>query len=166
MAAGWKVTARPSGSAADSELIKDLDLLYLADHIDSETRAFTFYLELPNAIVSERELNGRKFVQWKYRPGQRMELFVPIRTVARKIVVPADAVVTEGAENYVFVPNGKTFVRTPIHVEYRDLQNVVIENNGDLFDGTIIAGKGAYQMQLAIKNKTGGAIDPHAGHTH
>jgi len=166
LAAGWKVTARPNGTADESELIKDLDLLYLADHIDAETRAFTFYLALPNTVVSEREANGSKFIQWKYRPGQRMELFVPIEQWKEKIVVPVDAVVTEGAENYVFIPNGKTFVRTPVHVEYRDLQNVVIENNGDLFDGTIIAGKGAYQMHLAIRNKAGGAIDPHAGHNH
>jgi membrane fusion protein, heavy metal efflux system len=166
LASSWKVTARTSGTTPDVDLIKELDLLFLADHIDTETRAFTFYLELPNTIVSEREVNGRKFVQWKYRPGQRMELYVPIEQWQDKIVVPADAVVTEGVENYVFVPNGKTFVRTPVHVEYRDLQQVVLADNGDLFPGTIIAGKGAYQMQLAIKNKLGGAIDPHAGHSH
>lgn len=95
-----------------------------------------------------------------------MELLVPVELWKEKIVLPVEAVVTEGVENYVFIPNGKTFVRTPVHVEYRDLQNVVLENNGDLFPGTIIAGKGAYQMQLAIKNKAGGAIDPHAGHNH
>jgi cobalt-zinc-cadmium efflux system membrane fusion protein len=166
LAAGWKVTARPNGTSDDSELIKDLDLLYLADHIDAETRAFTFYLSLPNTIVSEREANGSRFIQWKYRPGQRMELFVPIEQWEDKIVLPVDAVVTEGAENFIFVPNGKSFVRTPVHVEYRDLQNVVIENDGSVFPGTAVAGKGAYQMHLAIKNKAGGGIDPHAGHNH
>lgn len=166
LAAGWKATARPNGNSAAAELVKDLELLYLADHIDAETRAFTFYLALPNSIVSERETNGSTFVQWKYRPGQRMELLIPIEVWEEKLVLPLDAVITEGAENYVFVPNGKTFVRTPVHVEYRDLQNVIIENDGSLFPGTIIAGRGAYQMQLAIKNKAGGAIDPHAGHNH
>jgi hypothetical protein len=26
--------------------------------------------------------------------------------------------------------------------------------------------EGAYQMHLAMKNQSGGAIDPHAGHSH
>ncbi len=69
LAAGWKITARPNGTMAEGDWIKDLEVLFLADSIDTETRAFTFYLELPNTIVSERESNGRKFVQWKYRPG-------------------------------------------------------------------------------------------------
>lgn len=166
LAAGWKVTARPNGTSDEAELIQDLDLLYLSDHIDAETRAFTFYISLPNSIVSEREANGSKYIQWRYRPGQRMELLIPIEQWTDKIVLPLESVVVEGAENYVFVQNGGKFERTPVHVEYRDLQNVVIENDGSLFDGTIVAAKGAYQMQLAIKNKSGGAIDPHAGHNH
>jgi hypothetical protein len=30
----------------------------------------------------------------------------------------------------------------------------------------VVAANGAYQIHLALKNKSGGAIDPHAGHTH
>jgi hypothetical protein len=29
-----------------------------------------------------------------------------------------------------------------------------------------VAGRGAYQMNLALKNQAGGGIDPHAGHNH
>jgi len=35
-----------------------------------------------------------------------------------------------------------------------------------LFPGDTIAMTAAQQLQLALKNKSGGAIDPHAGHTH
>ena len=36
----------------------------------------------------------------------------------------------------------------------------------DVFPGDRIALSAAQQLQLALKNKSGGAIDPHAGHNH
>ena len=51
-------------------------------------------------------------------------------------------------------------------VEYRDLQSVVIAQDGSLFPGEVVALTGAAQMQMALKNKSGGPIDPHAGHNH
>jgi hypothetical protein len=67
---------------------------------------------------------------------------------------------------YVYRQNGKQFERVPVHVEYRDRKSVVIANDGTLFPGDVVAANGAYQIHLALKNKSGGAIDPHAGHTH
>jgi cobalt-zinc-cadmium efflux system membrane fusion protein len=51
-------------------------------------------------------------------------------------------------------------------VEYRDTMSVVVANDGSIFPGTPIAISGAQQLQMALKNKSGGAIDPHAGHNH
>ena len=51
-------------------------------------------------------------------------------------------------------------------VDYRDQSSTVIANDGSLFPGDIVALKGAHQMQMALKNKSGGGVDPHAGHTH
>jgi hypothetical protein len=50
-------------------------------------------------------------------------------------------------------------------VQFRDKNSVVLENDGQLV-GSSIAMSGAYQMHLALKNQAGGAIDPHAGHSH
>ncbi len=74
------------------------------------------------------------------------------------------AVVEEGAENFLFVRNGKKFERVSVHIEYRDPQSVVIaEQRGGLCRGSGRC-QGAHQLQLALSNKSGGAIDPHAGH--
>jgi hypothetical protein len=75
-------------------------------------------------------------------------------------------VAQDGIENYVFVPNGDHFDRRTVHVEYRDDLSVVIENDGALFPGDDVALNGAQQLQLALKNKSGGGVDPHAGHNH
>jgi hypothetical protein len=53
-----------------------------------------------------------------------------------------------------------------VYVEYRDRNSVVIANDGSVGPGEVVASTGAYQIHLALKNKGGGGIDPHAGHQH
>ena len=164
---GWNVTASLLVGEKDSETVKGLKVLYVSDRIDLESRAFHFYLRLPNEIVlDQRPSPGVRYIEWRFKPGQRMELRVPVERWEKRIVVPVDAVVDEGAEMYVYRMNGDHFDRVPVTVEYRDRNSAVIANDGSLFPGDIIAGKGAYQMHLDLKNKAGGGVDPHAGHNH
>ena len=162
---GWNATATLLIGGGESEKVEGLKLLYLADQIDPESRAFHFYLRLPNEVVLDKKSDtGHRFIEWHFKPGQRMELRVPVERWTDRIVLPVDAVVEEGAEMYVYRQNGDHFDRVSVHVEYRDRDSVVIANNGSLFPGDVVAGQGAYQMHLALKNKAGGGVDPHAGH--
>jgi hypothetical protein len=95
-----------------------------------------------------------------------MELRVPVERWTDRIVLPVDVVVEESTETYVYRQNGDHFDRVAVHVEYRDRDLVVISHNGSLVPGDVVAAKGAYQMHLALKNKAGGGVDPHAGHSH
>jgi hypothetical protein len=95
-----------------------------------------------------------------------MELRVPFEKWNEQIVLPVEAIIDEGAEAYSYRQNGDRFERVPVHVEYRDRYAVVVANDGALFPGDVVAGQGAYQIHLALKNKSGGGIDPHAGHQH
>jgi multidrug efflux pump subunit AcrA (membrane-fusion protein) len=163
----WDVAATLLVGDGGKEKIDGLKLLYLADKIDPESRAFHCYLRLPNQIeLDKKSPTGHRFLEWRYKPGQRLELRVPVEHWTKRIVLPVDAVVEEGAEIYVYRQNGDNFERVPVHAEYRDRKNVVVANDGSLFPGDVVAGAGAYQIHLALKNKSGGAVDPHAGHTH
>ncbi|GAA4436164.1 efflux RND transporter periplasmic adaptor subunit [Bremerella cremea] len=163
----WNISASLLVSGKEADRVDDLQVLYLADHIDPQSRAFRFFIALPNEIVSERMLpNGQQFIEWRFKPGQRMDLHVPVEKWEDEIVVPVDAIVEEGAEKYVYQQNGDHFDRVPVHVKYRDQSNVVIANDGSLFPGDVIAARGAYEMHLTLKNQSGGGIDPHAGHNH
>jgi multidrug efflux pump subunit AcrA (membrane-fusion protein) len=147
--------------------ISGLRIEFIDNEVEAESRALLFYVALPNEIVNSGDsLDGRRFVSWRYRLGQRMQLRVPIQQWRDRIVLPIDAVAQSGAEYYVFQQNGSHFDRVPVHVEYRDQYNVVIANDGALFPGDVVALAGAHQMQMALKNKAGGGVDPHAGHTH
>jgi hypothetical protein len=127
----------------------------------------SFFVNLPNEIVQdETNDEGQRFVSWRYRVGERLELRVPVEEWPQQLVVPVDAVAREGAESYVFQENGDHFDRVPVHVKYRDQKSVVIANDGSLYPGDVIAMRGAHQLQMALKNKAGGGVDPHAGHNH
>ncbi len=122
---------------------------------------------LHNEITREEtNTEGQRFISWKYRLGQRLQLQVPVEVWENEIVVPVDAVVKEGADWFVFQQNGKHFDRVPVHIKHRDQTAAVIASDGSIFPGDVIALKSAHQMQMAIKNKSGGGADPHAGHTH
>ncbi len=164
---GWDISAALLVGRQQADVVGKLKLLRLSDHVDPESRVFRFYLQLPNKIVLDQTTpGGQRFIDWRFKPGQRMQLRVPTERWTDCIVVPVDAVVEEAAEVYVYQQNGKRFNRVPVHVEYRDETSVVIANDGAVYPGDIIAARGAYQMHLAIKNKAGGGVDPHAGHHH
>lgn len=163
LSAGWKIAA----AFPDGTVVGDLPLEYVASEIAAESRTLKFYVNLPNTILRDSKNDeGLRFVSWKYRPGQRLQLKVPVEEWPRQIVLPVDAVAQEGAESYVFQQNGKHFDRVSVHVVYRDQTSAVIANDGSVFPGTVVALRSAHQMQMALKNKAGGAVDPHAGHTH
>jgi hypothetical protein len=160
---------------------KGLPIEYLATEVDRDSRAYHFYVRLPNEPLqaeAEGEAGAGPIIGWRYKPGQRVDVLVPVERWENRIVLPTDAVVRDGAEWYVFRQNGERhFDRQPVHVEYHDQRSVVVANDGSLLpavvakDGSvqprdIVAGSGAYQMLLALKNKSGGGADPHAGHSH
>jgi len=165
-------TGRPITAIIDTHgdkphIVSDLRILYLENEIELASRALRFYVRLPNKIVREkRTKDGHLFIGWRFRPGQRVQLSMPVERWEKRIVVPITAVIHEGAEWFIFQQNGNRFDRKPVHVEYHDQRWAVIENDGVLFPGDVIVAAGAHDMHLEMKNKAGGAIDPHAGHNH
>jgi hypothetical protein len=162
-----RVTAFPEqpGSGSPSG-VEQLPIVHVANEIDRDSRALHFYVNLKNEIVREKPRGDHKFVTWRYKPGQRMQLRVPVEQWDNVIVLPVDAIAQEGPEAYVFVENGDHFDRRPVHVKYRDQRDAVIANDGSVFPGETVAQNGAHQLQMAIKNQSGGPVDPHAGHNH
>jgi multidrug efflux pump subunit AcrA (membrane-fusion protein) len=146
--------------------IPNLQILFLDPKVDMETRALRFYVYLPNEIINQTKTQeGRLFVEWKFRPGQRVDLLVPIESWSNCIALPRKAVIQDGIESVVFVKQGQKVTRKPIVEKYRDARVVVIDNDGTLFPGEEVVVNGAYQLFLKMKNRSK-PIDPHAGHHH
>lgn len=162
----WAVDAIFQQPGEGTQVVEGLNIAYLANTIDTDSRTLHFYVRLPNEVTKDRRGLGNRYVEWKYLPGQRLQLRVPVEQWPEQIVVPVDAVAREGAESFVFQQNGDHFDRVPVHVKHRDQYSAVIDNDGSLFPGDVVALRGAHQMQMALKNKAGGGVDPHAGHNH
>jgi multidrug efflux pump subunit AcrA (membrane-fusion protein) len=159
----WKVSA----SFAEGRVLEGLSLAFVANEIDAESRTLRFFVDLPNEIVHDTvNAEEQRYVTWKYRPGQRLQLKVPVEEWVDQIVLPVDAVAEEGAETYVFRQNGRRFERVAVHVKYRDQQNAVIAHDGSLFPGDLVALRSAHRMLMALKTKAGGGVDAHHRHTH
>lgn len=163
---GRKVGIRLESHLSTGDLVPDLEIMYLSDQIDPESRTLHFYLRLTNKQVRDAEVDGHRFINWRFKPGERVQLLVPVEEWPKKIVLPADAVVQEGIESYVFQQNGDHFDRRSVQVEYRDRFYIVIAQDGSLLPGDAVATTAAQQLLLALKAKSGGGPDAHAGHPH
>jgi multidrug efflux pump subunit AcrA (membrane-fusion protein) len=164
---GVALSAVVDANGPAERVIGDLRVLYVENQVELESRALRFYVPLANELVrNETTPDGHRFIGWRFRPGQRVELRLPVETWKGRLVLPAEAVVREGAESYVFQQNDGHFDRLNVHLLHSDSHWAVIEPDGVLAPGDLVAGKGAYQLHLALKNRSGAGIDPHAGHGH
>lgn len=163
---GAAVQAVWHAAGDNKEVISDLKVVYISNEIDRESRLLAFYVAIENKIERTERRGEKTYVSWRYKPGQRMTLRLPVSQIDNAIVVPKEAVAEEGPERYLFVQNGDHFDRVPVEVLARDSVSVAIKNDGHVRPGLTIATSGAHQLQMAMKNKAGGAVDPHAGHQH
>ncbi len=163
---GAKLQAVIESREGQPQVIDDLKIIYIGNEVDRNSRALPFYVSLTNEVERSEKVGEHNYVSWRYKPGQRLQLRVPVAGFDNAIVVPKEAVAEEGPERFVFVENNDHFDRVAVEVLASDSLNVAIKNDGQVWPGQSIAVNGAHQLQMALKNKSGGAIDPHAGHNH
>src|SRR5574340_1546853 len=89
LSSDWHVTAVVEANGKDRQMVRDLEIVYLANKIEPQSRAFLFYVELPNQIVRTRDRpDGHRFSSWRFKPGQRVDLMVPVEQWSKRIVLP------------------------------------------------------------------------------
>ena len=111
-----------------------------------------FYLPLTNQSEAI-ERGERAVLVWRYRPGQRVRLRIPIEEKKNQLVVPASAIVRDDLETYLFRQNGDQFERKAVHVLYEDRRNAVIAYDGSVSPGVNVAFNGAAALNRALKSK-------------
>jgi cobalt-zinc-cadmium efflux system membrane fusion protein len=136
---------------------------HLSNVVDPNTRTFGFFLPLEN-VPRVYERDGKSNFVWRYRPGQRVRLKVPVEKLGDDVLVlPASAVCREGAEAFAFVQNGDLFVRKPVRVLYQDRTDVVLANDGSLPSGAFVVKNQANVLNRALKAAAG---EGGGGHDH
>ena len=110
------------------------------------------------------ETDGRTLLLCRFRPGQKVRLHVRVEEIPNVFVLPADAVVREGPDAYVFRQNGDLFDRKPVRVVHQDRDHAVVANDGSVPPGLYVAVTAAAQLNRAMKAGAGGT--PAGVHVH
>jgi membrane fusion protein, heavy metal efflux system len=162
---GWPVQVEFMEEETSSwpGLEQTFTIRHIANTIDTASRTFAFYLPLVNQSRSF-EKDDRTLMLWRFRPGQKVRLNVRVEKLDNVFVLPANAVVREGPETYVFRQNGDLFDRKPVHVLHQDRRHAVIANDGSVPPGLFVAQNGATQINRVLKSGSGGL--PPGFHMH
>jgi membrane fusion protein, heavy metal efflux system len=136
-------------------LDQSFEIRHLANTIDSASRTFDFFVPLTNQSRTY-DKDGKTFIVWRFRPGQRVRLHIPVERLDNVIVLPASALAREGPEAYVFRQNGDLFHRVPVHVLHEDRLNVVLANDGSVAMGSYLAQGSAPSLNRVLKTQAAG----------
>lgn len=135
---------------------------HLANMVDRENRTFDFFVPLENQSRGYTK-EGRSFTVWRFRPGQRVRLHVPVEELRGVIVLPVGAVARDTGEAYVFRQNGDLFDRIPVHVLHEDRRSIVIANDGSVAPGWYLAQGAAASLNrvLEAQSASGAPVGVH-----
>jgi hypothetical protein len=102
--------------------------------------------------------DNQTFIVWRFRPGQRVRLQVPVEELKNVLVLPSAAIVREGPEAYVFQQNGDLFNRLPVHVLHEDRLQTVLANDGSVKAGLYLAQSAAASLNRVLKAQAASGI--------
>jgi multidrug efflux pump subunit AcrA (membrane-fusion protein) len=122
----------------------------VGNSLDPATRTFPFFVPLANQARSYQR-GGKTYLSWRFRPGQKVRLQVPVGVIPGVIVLPAAAVVREGADSFVFRQNGEAYDRKSVVVAAEDRLTVAITPGNGIEDGVMVLQNNAAAVNRALK---------------
>jgi multidrug efflux pump subunit AcrA (membrane-fusion protein) len=167
---GWKVEVDYDDAATGNwdTAPPKLRIDYLANVVDRDSRTFSFYLALENQW-QVYDKDGVSRILWRFQPGTRLRLRVPVEAYDDVFVLPRQALVREAGEAYVFKKRLDKFERTPVRVLHEDRQYVVLAPGDGLRAGTYVAANSAASLNRILKAQQMGdqpSSHDHHGHSH
>lgn len=173
------------GSHDAPVVLEDMRIRYIDNHVDKDSGAFRFYVEFNNQLLQDAtDDEHRIYRSWRFKPGQRLHVRLPVEQIEQQFVLPLAAVVQEGVNAYVFrveahdhsedthaghnhaghshAHDTLALEQVPVSIVTQDTKQVVIATGGLLKTGDKVAMNSAYQLRLALKADSGSGH----GHSH
>ena len=136
-----------------------LEIRHLANTVDPATRTFDFFVPLINQSRTYQK-DGMTFLVWRFRPGQRTRIEVPVEKFADVFVLPVEAVAHEGADAYVYRQNGDLFNQIAVHILHEDRTQIVLANDRSITPGTFLAQNSAASLRRVLKAQSASGQQP------
>ena len=140
-------------------LEQEFQIRHLSNTTDPDSRTVDFFIPLTNQARIYRK-EEQEFVAWRFRPGQRVNICVPLEKLEDVLVLPASAVVFEGPEAFVFQQNGDLFNRIPVRVIHQDRYDMVIARDGSISPGFYLAQNAAASLNRVLKSQAASGQQP------
>lgn len=162
--AAQRKTPLAIGFAEDSsELWPTIDqqfqIRHLSNTLDTATRTLDFFVPLNNQSRAY-EKDGKTFLVWRFRPGQRARIEIPVEKIPNVYVLPTEAVVREGADAYVYRQNGDLFNQIAVQILHEDRTHVVLANDRSITPGTFLAQNSAASLRRVLKAQSASGQQP------
>ena len=138
---------------------QDFQIRHLSNTVDTATRTFDFFVPLTNQSRTY-DRDDETFLVWRFRPGQRTRIEVPVEKFIDVFVLPAEAVVKEGPEAYVYRQNGDLFNQISVRILFEDRNHVVIANDRSITPGTFLAQNAAASLRRVLKAQSASGEQP------
>ena len=181
-----RVNAVFEGNDGFRQRVDDLVIRSIDNRIDPSSGTLFCYVDLENEstsyeIPAKHGTDSRRYIQWRFKPGQRCELNVEYESLPNCFVLPVDAITYDIQEPVVFEWVGneevgnegdrKIWRKRPVHIIFRTKDSIAIANDGSVFPEAKIATKGATLILAALENanqkKIGGSGGiQHGDHIH
>ena len=161
---GWKIQAEFERNSAGSwaPTLDKLELRFFSNTVSPQTQTLQFYILLPNEFV-EHGQGGKTYRLWRFRPGQRVLVHIPVDKFQDVFVVPAEAVVREGPEAYIFRErrnsNADFWERVPVQILHEDNRVAVLAFDEKLAQAHRYAPTGAVQLNWLLRSSRATAGD-------
>ena len=165
----WEIDIEFTEDNSDDwpEIDQVFQIHHLSNTTDPNSRTFDFFVTLSNqSRVYKRD--ERPFVIWRFRPGQRAIVNVPVEKFENVLVLPEEAVATEGPQSFVFHQSLNFFNRIPVKILYQDRYNIVIENDGTIGAAFDIVQNSAASLNRILKSRpaNSGELSKPGFHVH
>jgi cobalt-zinc-cadmium efflux system membrane fusion protein len=158
----WAEFPQQAASLDWPDRVEKLTIAFFDNKVDPH-QTLNFYVPLVNEFHPYAR-DGKNYRLWRFRPGQRAFVHIPVQKFENVYAFPADAVIQDGPDAYVFRENGEAFQRHPVHVRYADRHVVLVADEGEFRDEYAFAMNAAAQLNWAFKAQSGG--DEGGGHSH
>ena len=97
---------------------------------------------------------------WRFRPGQRTRIDVPVERFENVYLLPTEAVMRDGPNAFVYRQNGDLFNQIAVHVLHEDRNHIVVANDGSITAGSYLAQNAAASLRRILKSQSASGEQP------
>lgn len=152
---------------AEGRTVPDLRIVAVEGTLDGANRVTHFLVPFPNRLISEKTVDGTRYLDWENRVGARVQILVATGQVGRRFVIPNGALVREAGRTAVFRKEGDAYHRVFVSVESVDAGLAILPLECGLSEGDEVVVQGALQLKLALQEMSeGGTSTDGSDHGH